>query len=386
MTRTVVAQPGDDYCLFDVEVTWKNVGTHTYKNGLWVGMHDNIPADAGGYYTNSTKPVAMVDGDYETYSKLTKIEKKGPEKLEGPVQWFGLSDYYFGSVLLPDDEAGGTATFSMRTLDNGDNTFGAHWTADTPLAAGASHTATFKMFLGPKRTEVLKGVDPDLPKLIKYRWFGFFGKILLFLLKIFQSGVVNWGVAIICLTLLIKGLFFPLTHKAFKSSQAMAALQPQLKALKEKHKDDQAEIQKQTLALFKDNKVNPLGGCLPMIIQMPVWIALYDVLLYSVELYQQQFIYIKDLSSPDPYCVLPAIVVGLMLVQQRFTPMGNMDPAQARIMKLMPLIFGFFFFTFPSGLVVYIFINMVLTITQQWVIRRAFNKETPASAVPATTK
>ena len=163
-------------------------------------------------------------------------------------------------------------------------------------------------------------------------------------------------------------------------NQRMAALQPQLKELREKYKDNQEELNQRTMALFRDNKVNPVGGCLPMIIQMPIWISLYRVLLTSVDLYHTEFLYLKDLSVADPYAILPLIVIGLMFAQQQFMPTGNMDPAQARIMKLMPLVFGILFFSFPSGLVLYIFVNMLLTILQQWYIKRRFKTVNPASS------
>ena len=184
---------------------------------------------------------------------------------------------------------------------------------------------------------------------------------------------------------MIKLVFFPLTQMSFKSSQRMQALQPQIKELRETLKDQPEELNRRTMELFRENKVNPLGGCLPMVIQMPIWFALYQMLLYSVELYHTEFLYLKDLSTADPYCILPLIVVGLMLVQQRFMPTGNMDPNQARMMKLMPLVFGVLFFTFPSGLVLYIFCNMCLTILQQWVIKRRFGKMAPPAA-PAPAK
>ena len=182
------------------------------------------------------------------------------------------------------------------------------------------------------------------------------------------------------LTLTVKLIFFPLTQMAYKSSQRMQALQPQLKAIREKYADNQEELNRRTMALFKENKVNPIGGCLPMLIQMPIWIALYRVLLTSVDLYHTDFLYLRDLSVADPYCILPVIVVGLMFLQQQFMPTGNMDPNQARIMKLMPLFMGFLFFSFPSGLVLYILVNMMLTILQQWVIKRRFGTVTPAPA------
>ena len=138
------------------------------------------------------------------------------------------------------------------------------------------------------------------------------------------------------------------------------------------------------MELFQEHKVNPLGGCLPMVLQMPVFLALFWVLMYSVDLYQTEFLYLKDLTAPDPYCILPTIVVVMMLIQQQLTPMGNMDPAQARMMKMMPLMFGIFWFMFPSGLVVYYFVNTLLSILQQWWIRRTLAAASDTSVAAPT--
>ena len=220
--------------------------------------------------------------------------------------------------------------------------------------------------------DYLTGVDESLANVIQFGWFSFFARPLLWFLKVFYAGIGDWGFSIILLTLMVKVIFYPLTNTAFRSSQAMTALQPQMKEMRTKFKDKPEELNRRMVELFRENKVNPLGGCLPMILQMPVWFALYRVLLNSVELYHTKFFYIRDLSSIDPYGFMPAVVVGLMVVQQSFMPTGNMDPAQARMMKLMPLIFGIFFFSFPAGLVLYIFVNMLLSIAQQWLIRRTF--------------
>ncbi|MFT6145173.1 MAG: YidC/Oxa1 family membrane protein insertase, partial [bacterium] len=249
------------------------------------------------------------------------------------------------------------------------------------IEPGESIAESFVLYVGPKEHGILKELAPGLNKLVQLGWFAFFGRFLLMLLHMFYGLIGNWGVSIIALTLLVKGAFFPLTQTSFRSSQAMQAIQPKLQEVRERYKDSPEELNKQTLALFRDNGVNPLAGCLPMLVQMPVWIALYNVLLSSVDLYQVEFLYMKDLSSVDPYCILPAIVVVLMLVQQRFMPTGNMDPTQARLMKMMPLLFGFFFFTFPSGLVIYIFFNMVLTILQQWWIKRSYAMAAPNMGV-----
>jgi YidC/Oxa1 family membrane protein insertase len=235
--------------------------------------------------------------------------------------------------------------------------------------------------MGPKQLDILESISPELGDAVELGWFGFFARILLWMLKIFQAGVVNWGLAILLLTLIVKLAFFPLTQKAFTSSRRMQALQPKLNALKEKYKDNRELQTQETMNLFKEHGVNPMGGCLPTLIQFPVWIALYNVMLYSVELYDSSFLYLMDLTAEDPYGVLPIIYAVLILGQQRMMPMGNMDPAQQRIMKLMPLMFAAFMFTFPSGLVLYFCCNILLTIGQQWLINRQIKiDDEPAAA------
>jgi YidC/Oxa1 family membrane protein insertase len=177
----------------------------------------------------------------------------------------------------------------------------------------------------------------------------------------------------------IKAVFFPLMQKQFVSSKRMQAIQPQLKELKEKYKDNQQLQTQMTMQLFKENNVNPMSGCLPMIIQMPVWFALYNVMLYSVEIYGTQFLYLKDLTEADPTGALPLLVTVLMVLQQKLMPMGSMDPMQQKMMRLMPVMFGIFMFTFPSGLVLYFSVNNVLTIAQQWFIYRKRDDESPSS-------
>lgn len=371
----------EDPCVLQAEITWRNVGTAPFQGDIWLGAHDRLPTDGGGMlarYSSIGQALAMVDGSV-IYGDISDLQE--PEAQPGPVSWFGLADRYFGLVILPEDRSG-TAFLSPRPTAGGDTVYGHQYVLPVEaLAPGASHTASFRIFLGPLETDVLRAVEPDLARIVDFGWFAFFAHPLLWLLKVFHAGVGNWGLAIMLLTLLVKMIFFPLTQTAFKSGQAMQAIQPRLQELREQYKDNQEELNRRMMELFRENGVNPLGGCLPMLIQFPVWIALYNVLLSSVELYHTEFLYLRDLSSPDPYGVLPLIVVGLMVVQQSLTPMGNLDPAQARVMKLMPLVFGVFFFTFPSGLVVYIFVNMVLSILQQWLIKRAFTL--PAAGAPA---
>ena len=377
--RQRISPSANQPCTFDVAVTFTNGGS-TPTGPLWVGLHDEIPDPAGGMlgrYQSILRAVALVDGGAVEVDR-TAIEDEGPQLQEGPLGWFGVADRYFGFIAIPADAEGDSLTFTERDVDGVILHGHQHVVADG-LAPGSEHTETYSVYAGALDLDVIQVVRTDLGELVYFGWFAFFAYPLLWLLKGCHWALGNWGLAIIGLTVLVKALFFPLTQSAFRSSQAMQTLQPKMQEIKEKYADDADRMNRETMSLLTENKVNPIGGCLPMFIQFPVWIALYNVLLNVVELYHSEFLYIRDLSEPDPYGIIPAIVVVMMLVQQRFTPTGNMDPAQARILKLMPLMFGVLFFTFPSGLVVYIFCNVGLSILQQWWIKRNYGAPTTAT-------
>lgn len=367
---------GDDY-LVEIDLAWTNKGATPYTDALWVGMHDVFPAAAAGRYDSVARPWFMVDGDADEWD----LEDMGvPTRLSGDVSWFGLADRYFLVALIPEGDDGHVYA---GALDRGAELaplHGGHYVLDGTLAPGETRRASFRLYAGPKMRGHLAEVagDAQLEEAVQFGFFGFFAKLLLTGLVFFHGLIGNWGMAIIALTFTVKALLFPLTQMGFKSSQAMQSIQPELQRVREEYADDQEELNKRTFELFRENGVNPLGGCLPLVIQMPVWYALYSVLLYSVELYHTEFLYFRDLSSIDPYLAWPAAVVLLMVIQQQFMPTGNMDPAQARVMKLMPLLFGFFFFSFPAGLVLYISVNMVLSLLQQWFIKRQFQSRSPA--------
>lgn len=323
------------------------------------------------------RPLAHVDGGLEHYSDLSDLAGAEREEVAEPPDWYGLGDRYFMNVLLPGEGSG----LSRLVVDDlGDERYGAFAFSDVAVDAnGGRRTLALRAYVGPKKLDILESVSPEMAAAVELGWFGFFARILLWLLKIFQAGVVNWGVSILLLTLFVKLLFFPLTQRSFVSSRKMQKIQPQLQEIREKYKDNQQLQSQETMKLFTENGVNPLGGCLPMLIQLPVWIALYNVMLYSVELYDSQFLYLKDLTAADPYGVLPVIYALLIFGQQRMMPMPNMDPAQQRVMQLMPLMFAVFMFTFPSGLVLYFCCNILLTIGQQWLINQTIKIETPAN-------
>ncbi len=371
-------------CHYEATYTW-TAGSNGYDGPVWIGAHDALPAGGGGMlarYTSQSGASALIDGEVWTLYDYEELEGPVEVEEEGKAGWFGIADRYFAAYLIPSEAHGSILQSRVYRADSPVALDGLTWNLDVALAPGESHTEDLKLYIGTKDLDILNAVDEDLGYAVELGWFSFFARPLLWMLKLFHMAVGNWGLSIILLTLTVKTVFFPLTQSAFRSGQAMQAIQPQLQEIREKYKDDQEQLNRRTMELFRENKVNPLGGCLPMLIQFPVWIALYNVLLSSVELYQTEFLYLRDLSSADPYGVLPIIVVGLIMLQQQFTPTGNMDPAQARMMKLMPLMFGIFFFTFPSGLVVYIFVNTVLSVLQQWFIRRTYTP--PESTAPAS--
>lgn len=251
----------------------------------------------------------------------------------------------------------------------------AYATVSYPAASTDNKTnIEFTGFVGPKKYDILKNLDPNLVKMINYGMFGVLSKPMLSLLKWLYSMFKNWGLAIIFLTIFIRLLLLPINISSLKSMKKMQKIQPQLKAIKEKYKDNPQMMNQETMALMKKEKANPLGGCLPMLLQLPVFFALYSVLGQSVELYKSPFIFwIKDLSYQDPFFVLPIAVGALYFVQMSITPQPT-DPAQAKIMKFVPILFCFFMITVPSGLTLYFFVNTVFGIGQSFIFQREKKK------------
>jgi YidC/Oxa1 family membrane protein insertase len=233
-------------------------------------------------------------------------------------------------------------------------------------------------YAGPKSSGIISAYDPQLDRIVRFGTFGFIGKPLLYVLKYLYSIVGNYGLAIILLTFLIRLIFYPLTYKSFKSMKEMSNLQPQLKELQLKYKGKPELLNKATMELYKKHKVNPLGGCLPILIQIPVFIALYNVLLNAIELRHAPFIlWITDLSAKDPYYITPIIMGITMFIQQKLSP-STLDPMQAKIMLFLPIIFTIMFMGFPSGLVIYWIANNVFTIIQQLIDTRLIKSRAKA--------
>ncbi len=359
----------------NLALSYENASQQTLRGRLWVGVADTLE---GKYtrFSNFARPASVVDGDLEVEDDLDDL-LEGPVRRAGAVSWLGIASRYFLLAMVPDQAGWGRHEAAAVGVDQG----GVFLVADdVELAPGQSHELSLWIYAGPKAHQELTSLGHDLEKSIQWGFFGFFAKILYWLLVSIHGLVGNWGVAIIVLTLLVKGLFYPLTQKSFRSQQEMKTLQPLMNEMKEKYKDDREMQAQEQMRLFKEHGVNPMSGCLPMVIQMPIWFALYSTLLYSVDLYRSEFLVWQDLSSQDPFAVLPILVGVLMLAQQWMTPMTGVDPAQAKMFKLMPLIFIFIMFSLPSGLCLYITINSVLTIVQQWFIRKKYGGD----LVPAT--
>jgi YidC/Oxa1 family membrane protein insertase len=242
------------------------------------------------------------------------------------------------------------------------------------IAPGASESSQATLYVGPQDQNALKQISPGLDLVVDYGWLTVIAKPLYWLLEFFHGLLGNWGWAIIMLTVVVKAAFYPLSAASYKSMAKMKEVTPRLTKLREQYGDDKQKLNMAMMEMYKTEKINPLGGCLPILVQIPVFIALYWVLLESVELRQAPFmLWLQDLSSPDPYYVLPLLMGATMLIQQKLNP-APLDPIQAKVMMVLPIVFTVFFAFFPSGLVLYWVVNNTLSIAQQWVITRRIER------------
>ncbi len=307
---------------------------------------------------------------------------KGDEEPSGSVQWVGLGDVYFFKALVFGSNPAGKVTLFKPSKDNTVEVWARFGGLDLPPSQPVE--TNLRLYFGPKEREALQAAGDDLSSALFYSNYRILDTMSEYLMKFLRfcnsgfgisgiriPGTNNYGVDIILLTILIKILFIPLTHKSMKSMKRMQDLQPQIAKLKEKFKDDKTAINKATMELFREQKVNPLGSCWPMFLQLPVFIALYQALSYAIELRQAPFVClpsiylcIQDLSAPDPFYVTPILMGGTMVLQQWMTPSGG-DPTQKKMMLIMPVIFTYMFLSFPAGLVLYWLVSNVLSIGQQ---------------------
>jgi YidC/Oxa1 family membrane protein insertase len=313
-----------------------------------------------------------------------KIEKDLPDteqELKGDITWVALQDKYFMSVIIP---SGATAALIKK---EGDRLASALVRFPAP---SVSQPLSLRLYAGPKEFETLKTLDAGLEDTIDFGWFIFgswsvvkaVAKPLFAVLLFLYDYTHNYGFAIVILTVGIKLLFAPLQYKSYKSMKEMQIIQPKVLALQTKYKDDRDRLNRELIKLYRDHKVNPVGGCLPMLLQMPVFVALFNILYMTIDLRQAPFmLWVTDLSVPDPYYVLPILMGVTMMIQQKITP-TTMDPTQARIMLLLPAFMTLLFLNFASGLVLYWFTNNLLTIGQQFVTDRYIYKQPTFTSAP----
>ena len=297
-----------------------------------------------------------------------------PWKLAQRGGWIAMMQHYFLSAWIPASDQ--THNYFTRQTQAGFNIAGFTSPAVIVDPGQIGHYST-QFYVGPKDQYALAEVSPHLDLTIDYGWLWWIAQPLFWLLTNIQSFVGNWGLAIILLTVLVKGAFFKLSATSYRSMAKMRKVQPKMQTIREEHGDDKQKQSQAMMELYRKEKINPMGGCLPILIQMPVFIALYWVLMESVELRQAPFaLWITDLSVMDPYFVLPLMMGASMFFMQRLNPPPP-DPMQAKIMQWLPVIFTFFFLWFPAGLVLYWVVNNLLSMTQQFIITRGIEREGP---------
>ena len=369
VTKTYTFKRGQ--YLIDVAYKVENTTSQTWGGSLYSQLVRNRfnPDDNFMMYTY-TGPV-LYDGQAEDKYVKHSFDDLNTETINNkPVTggWGAMIQQYFLTALVPNQDA--LNKYYAKPM-GGDRYAVGVVEPMVSIASGSSGLLASQVYVGPEKQNVLAEIAPGLELTIDYGILTFLAEPIFWVLDKIHSVVGNWGVAIILLTVLIKLIFYKLSATSYRSMARLKKFQPKLKQLKENYGDDKAIFQQKMMKLYKEEKINPLGGCLPIFIQMPVFIALYWVLLYSVEMRQAPFmLWIQDLSAQDPYYILPVIMGITMYIQQKLNPSAMMDEMQQKVMKLLPFIFTIFFLFFPAGLVLYWVVNNILSVAQQWYITR----------------
>ena len=357
---------------YDVDVSFdiRNGGSSVASVTSFAQLkRDNTQAPDGntGFGVSPYLGAALTQPD-ERYTKLSFSDLNDePFSKRLPAGWVAILQHYFVSAWIPSQKA--SHDYFASQLSNGDNVIG-YKNQNVDIAPGSAATITQTLYVGPKDQVALAELAENLDLVIDYGWLWWLAQPLFWLLTLIQQFVINWGLAIIALTIVVKLIFFRLSAASYKSMAKMRTVQPKIQSIRDQYADDKAKQQQAMMELWKKEKINPMGGCLPMLIQMPVFIALYWVLLESVELRHAPFIlWIEDLSAMDPYFVLPILMGISMWLMQRLNP-APPDPMQAKIMMYMPIAFTFLMMWFPAGLVLYWLCNNLLSFAQQYVVTR----------------
>jgi YidC/Oxa1 family membrane protein insertase len=375
--KTFIFKP-DSY-LIDLDIVIQNNSGHPVSDKLGLRLAQRKHDSTQSYIFEG--PCTLIDGRLEQ----VKIKKdKTPDVLNGKIQWVAFEDRYFMTSLIVKelDQSSMRIKIGERTL------FNEYISSEVKIENNNSKKFNYAIFFGPKKQDLLEKLDFNLSHVINFGFFDFLAKPFLWFMNFIHSIIPNYGISIIILTILTKILLWPLGNKSYKSMNEMKRLQPLMQEIREKYKNDKAKMNQEMMGLYRTYKINPLGGCLPMILQIPVFLALYKMLYQAIELRHAPFIWwINDLSAPDrllhfnfsiplmqpPYGipVLTIIMGATMLLQQKMSPPPG-DPAQAKMMMIMPIVFTFIFINFSSGLVLYWLVNNILSIGQQYYIKKKY--------------
>jgi YidC/Oxa1 family membrane protein insertase len=345
-----------------------------YNDDYGISLKDEV-IGLNSYWITLGKNFGIHDHDKEAFVHVGPVILKGADKMEFTaerlkearsfkenIKWIAQKDKYFFSAIVPK-----TPIETARALVVNNDAIVAF-----EMPGGVNN---YFVYAGPQEYDRLKKFGYGLEHIINFGFFSFLAIPLFWLLKLFYNVFHNYGIAIIMLTIIVRIPFVPIIHKGQKSMKKLQDLQPKMTEIRERHKKDPQKMQKELMELYKKHKVNPMGGCLPILLQIPVFFALYKVLLIAIELRDAPFVlWIQDLSARDPYYILPIIMGATMVLQQKMTPTA-MDPMQQKIMMFLPVIFTFLFLTFPSGLVLYWLVNNVLSIVQQFYVNKKLQKQ-----------
>ncbi|MDB5815589.1 MAG: rane protein insertase YidC [Rhodocyclales bacterium] len=357
----------------DVSYELTNGGTTPLQTQAYFELaRDGAPAEHTGGMIGG---VSTFTGParYTEESKFKKVSfadidkgKEDSQEVTARDGWIAMVQHYFVSAFLPEGDV--QRVFFTRKIEN--NFYGAGVKLPVQVAPGQKATVEVPLYVGPQEQKKLKALRPGLDLVVDYGWVTMIAVPLFWLLSFIHGVVGNWGWAIILLTVMIKAVFFPLSAASYRSMAKMKTLMPKMKQIQERYASDKMKMNQEMMQLYKTEKVNPMGGCLPIVVQIPVFMALYWTLLGAVEMRQAPWIgWIHDLSAMDPYYILPVLMAISMFIQSKLNPTPP-DPVQAKVMMAMPLIFGVMFLWMPSGLVLYWIVNNTLSIAQQWYITR----------------
>ena len=379
VTATWIFHRGDYVVDLDIEV--RNHSDMDWRGARYVQLQRTEPdhSDAGWAFTN---PERFSYTGAAVYSPEEKLQKRGfsdirSRDLQTDIEggWAAMIQHYFLAAWIPPEHQTHRYTTRFVDTDRLPRYVVAATSPQVTVPVGESYNFTARLYAGPKLQNRLNEIADGLVLTVDYRWFRILSQPLFWVLDKIHAVINHWGWSIIVLTLLIKLLFYKLTEAQFRSMGKLRKLQPRIQQLKERYGDDRQKFGQAMMEIYKKEKVNPLGGCLPILVQIPIFISLYWVLLESVELRQTAFLWVPDLSRPDPLFILPILNGIFMIVTQRLMPTAGMDPMQRKLMMWLPVIFAFLFALFPAGLVLYWATNAGVSLAQQWYILRRLDKE-----------